>query len=109
MPFGRTSVIEPPSWVSATECFCAENREVLDFCNRHGRSRRQRRRTRFGAAPETDTPESDGFYLMFTSSYCLVYSPISSAWVTWDSQFVSGWTCVNLSPVSKWTSARMLP
>src|SRR5450759_1282391 len=56
IPFGLARAIEPSLWVSTTECSCTKDKEVLDFCNRHGQPGRERRRTRSGAAPGRDVP-----------------------------------------------------
>src|SRR5450830_1305221 len=56
IPFGLARAIEPSLWVSTTECSCTKDKEVLDFCNRHGQPGRERRRTRSGAAPGKNVP-----------------------------------------------------
>src|SRR5450759_1300238 len=91
MPFGRTRAIEPSLRVSTTDCSCTKDRKVLGFCNRHGGLEEK------GAAPNRvrrleRTCREESVYSTATSSYCRIPSPISSAWATWDSQFVSGWT-----------------
>src|SRR5450756_1811370 len=57
MPFGRTRAIEPSLWVSITGCSCTKDREVVDFCNRHGRPEKERHHTKFGVVPGRDVPE----------------------------------------------------